>query len=160
MQTIEYRFEDKSNWGPGAWQDEPDKKQWQDEATGLPCLIVRNRLGALCGYVGVPRSHPAYRKDYDEVDVEVHGGLTFADKCSPGEESRAICHKVEAGENDDVWWLGFDCSHYGDLAPAYEARNMALALGPVERVVYRDFAYVTKQCEALAKQLAAMRWTP
>jgi hypothetical protein len=38
MDTIEYRTIDKSQWGPGPWQDEPDKKQWQDEATGLPCL--------------------------------------------------------------------------------------------------------------------------
>lgn len=83
METIEYRTIDKSEWGPGEWQDEPDKKQWRDEATGLPCLIVRNGSGALCGYVGVPRNHVYYGSDYDKVDVEVHGGLTFAGKCSP-----------------------------------------------------------------------------
>ena len=25
---------DKSAWGDGPWQDEPDKEQWPDEATG------------------------------------------------------------------------------------------------------------------------------
>jgi hypothetical protein len=33
---------DKSSWGNGPWQTEPDKAQWQDEETGLPCLAVRN----------------------------------------------------------------------------------------------------------------------
>lgn len=60
METSEHRDVDKSGWGPGPWNDEPDKRQWQDEATGLPCLIVRGPVGALCGYVGVPPDHPAY----------------------------------------------------------------------------------------------------
>jgi hypothetical protein len=65
METKAWHSRDKSKWGPGAWQDEPDKMQWPDEATGLPCLIVRNRLGALCGYVGVPETHAAYGLNYD-----------------------------------------------------------------------------------------------
>lgn len=86
METIEYRnpTADKSSWGAGPWQDEPDKKQWLDATTGLPCLIVRNvhASGVLCGYVGVPRGHPYYEKDYsDTPDLDVHGGLTYADKC-------------------------------------------------------------------------------
>lgn len=36
METLEYRTKDKSTWGDGPWQQEPDKKQWQDAATGLP----------------------------------------------------------------------------------------------------------------------------
>lgn len=89
---------DKSAWGEGPWQDEPDKLQWVDDATGLDCLIVRNSGGALCGYVGVPESHPWHgiseyqctasptcEEDYcdhgPESAIEVHGGLTFADGC-------------------------------------------------------------------------------
>lgn len=82
MQTIEYRTVDKSGWGDGPWQSEPDKRQWRDEATGLPCLIVRGPSGALCGYVGVPATHPLHGKEYDAADVEVHGGLTFSDHCA------------------------------------------------------------------------------
>lgn len=66
MQTIEYRFRDKSSWGDGPWQSEPDKKQWRDEATGLPCLIVRGPSGALCGYVGIAEGHPYFGKSYDD----------------------------------------------------------------------------------------------
>jgi len=83
MQRIEYRdVIDKSDWSRGPWDSEPDKIQWQDEATGLPCLIVRGPVGALCGYVGVSPDHPLHGKEYDAADMEVHGGLTFADGCS------------------------------------------------------------------------------
>lgn len=65
---------DKSKYPRGEWDNEPDKVQWKTEA-GFPALIVRSQtFGALCGYVGVPKGHPAYEKHYDEVDVEIHGG--------------------------------------------------------------------------------------
>lgn len=80
--TKEYQSIDKSDWGNGPWLGEPDKKQWTDEATGYPCMAVRATVtGSLCGYVGVPESHPAFRKHYNDVDVNVHGGLTYADRC-------------------------------------------------------------------------------
>jgi hypothetical protein len=60
VETKEYRTIDKTLWPRGEWDDEPDKMQWQDEATGLPCLIVRGPVGALCGYVGVPEGHPCF----------------------------------------------------------------------------------------------------
>lgn len=96
MKTIEYRTYDKSGWQPGPWMNEPDKKQWQDPETGLPCLIVRGPVGAWCGYVGVGKDHPWFGKDYTNLSLEwddperqktpeavirVHGGLTFADEC-------------------------------------------------------------------------------
>lgn len=160
METIEYRTTDKSGWGEGPWQQEPDKKQWQDAVTGYPCLIVRNRGGALCGYVGVATGHPCFGLDYDKVGAEVHGGLTFADRCSPNaDESKHICHKTDG--DDHVWWLGFDCSHYGDISPAYEMQNRERG----ERSfgdgyeTYKDFRYVTNEVALLAKQLKAIEVT-
>jgi hypothetical protein len=143
MKRLEYRSVDKSTWGPGLWQDEPDKVQWKDEATGLPCLIVRGPHGSWCGYVGVPSSHPVYEMDYDNITAEVHGGLTYARKC---QENGHICHLVENGEDDDVWWLGFDCNHSNDFAPGYRS----LMDGGE---TYRDQAYVVAEVEKLAKQL-------
>ena len=58
---------DKSGWGPGPWWDEPDKEQWADPKTGLPCLIKRNHFGSLCGYVGVREGHPWHGKNYDGI---------------------------------------------------------------------------------------------
>lgn len=105
------RHHDKRNWRPGPWINEPDRVEWRHR--GLPCLIVRNHTGALCGYVAVPPGHPAHGAGYDSVNVDVHGGLTFANHCDTSERA-LICHTPEPGEPDDVWWLGFDCAHYGD----------------------------------------------
>ncbi len=71
MERIEYRYVDKSKWPPGPWQEEPDKIQWQDEETGLPCLIVRQpEVGHLCGYVGVAEGHPLYMLDYSDCSLK------------------------------------------------------------------------------------------
>ena len=170
MKTIEYRFEDKSGWGDGPWQSEPDKLQWQDVDTGLPCLIVRGPSGALCGYVGVGEQHPWFGKSYDGAAqpclstcsddwhqcspssrIEVHGGLTFADACAEGEPERGICHRPDPGESDHVWWFGFDCAHLWDLTPKIAASRIPKS----GRDVYRDVSYVQSECTALARQLAA-----
>lgn len=156
MKTIEYRTVDKSSWGNGPWQEEPDKRQWQDKATGLPCLIVRGPFGGLCGYVGVPPAHPAFEKPYSDMDVEVHGGLTYADFCQPGEAAeKGICHIVDDGEDDRVWWFGFDCGHYGDMMPGHRRDLIAQMFdGHCRAGVYRTLAYVESNVRDLARQLA------
>lgn len=146
MQRIEYRTIDKSQWGEGPWQDEPDEIRWIDEETRYPCVILRGpaEIGHLCGYVGVPKDNHAHGKGYDNVDVDVHGGLTYSDK------------QVPKSEPNGLWWLGFDCAHLGDLTPGLRA---ALLREPPEwarEEAYRDIAYVTAQCQRLAKQLKAM----
>lgn len=161
MEAKQWTTIDKSTWERGPWDNEPDKAQWVDEATGLPCLIVRNNGGALCGYVGVSRGHPWFEQSYDE-SAHVHGGLTFADKCRPGvDESSGICHIVAPGEDDAVWWLGFDCSHGGDISPAHDALLRSIGHKPLgvcnwwETATYRDFPYVKEQCGHLARQAKA-----
>jgi hypothetical protein len=165
METKEYRTIDKSAWPRGPWDQEPDKVQWKDEATGLPCLIVRAPHGGLCGYVGLAEGHQYFGKGYDDVPVEVHGGLTFADKCQPhASEEKGICHVPGPGEADHVWWFGFDCAHAGDRNPAYEY----LLAGQKDRYPhhcpwnesgydeYRDLTYVKSQVAALARQLVTV----
>lgn len=161
METKSWTTVDKTGWGPGPWQDEPDKAQWTDEATGLPCLIKRNRFGALCGYVGIPEGHPWYRTGYGDIDLPdgVHGGLTFADHCQEdGDEAETICHIPAPGEPDNVWWAGFDCAHYTDLSPANEAllREVGFDHGHhplTPEQIYRDLTYVQDQCRHLAHQI-------
>lgn len=71
MKTREWSgYLDKSEWGEGQWTDEPDKRQWEDAATGLPCIIVRGPSGSWCSYVGVSPGHPAYGLHYDGISVE------------------------------------------------------------------------------------------
>lgn len=158
MKRIEYHFTDKSTWpSDGPWNSEPDKIQWLDEASGLPCLIVRGPSGALCGYVGVPSNHPLHGKDYDQAhsaaDIEVHGGLTFAGSCHHTPDNTSICHIPEEGEPDDVWWLGFDCAHSGDVSPAYDR---------FARIhdSYKNIRYVTNEVQSLARQLKQEQTQP
>lgn len=71
-------------------------------------IYIRHRFEYLgrnsyyCGYVVVPKNHPFYEKDYDELDpyITVHGGLTFSGYHSG----------ISMGE----YLLGFDCRHAGD----------------------------------------------
>ena len=154
MKAIEYYTIDKSKWGQGEWSHEPDKAQWQDKDTGLPCLAVRHTsCGHWCGYVGVVKDHPYFQKDYNDCDVDVHGGLTFASLCDHKEKPETgVCHIPEPGEDDHVWWLGFDCAHLGDLCPAYDYTHNYSS--------YKDLGYVKYQCEQLARQLYALTEAP
>lgn len=166
METKSWTTTDKSDWEDGPWQDEPDKIQWTDEATGLPCLAVRNEGGAWCGYVGMTKGHPWYEANPFEIDLPhgVHGGLNFATFCQDtGDESQGICHIPGPGEPDHVYWLGFDCGHAWDkkpgndallrrVAPHLEEMRQELSVGILAET-YRDLAYVQDQCRHLAHQI-------
>lgn len=164
----EWKFYDKSAWGEGPWLNEPDKVQWTDKATGFTCLAVRASrpgdfdkklnmlagLGHWCGYVGVPENHPLFGKSYGDVDADVHGGLTFADRCDEQDKEHGICHVGE----EKLWWFGFDCAHSGDLSPGTKAVLKKLDesrshYGDFEEK-YRDLNYVKAECANLAAQLA------
>jgi hypothetical protein len=150
-----YHTIDKSAWPDGPWEKEPDKIQWTDEATGLPCLAKRHdRMGFLCGYVGIPPEHPLFGVPYEQVVgiEEPHGGLTYSDRCQDGPEDKAVCHIPEPGEPDDVWWLGFDCGHFMDYLPGMETLLGEDPLGGT----YKTISYVQKECSHLAAQLAAI----
>src|SRR6266571_4523486 len=128
MQKRKWKFVDKSQWGDGPWQREPDKIQWQDQKTGMPCLIVRHKeLGHLCGYVGVTREHPLFQHGSDDVDLSAHGGITFASLCAPEDKEHGVCHIVDPGEDDVVWWFGFDFAHCGDLSPGLRIYTMGIS---------------------------------
>jgi hypothetical protein len=150
MEAMQWTFVDRSKWEPGEWDGEPDKTQFVDEATGLPCVTHRGASGSWCGYVGIPSTHPLHGKSYNDVDVHVHGGLTFADEChGMKEDGRGICHVPGPGEPDDVWWFGFDCAHLGDVSPAYPDMHDF-------NEQYRTLHYVKRECASLASQLARL----
>jgi hypothetical protein len=156
MQEEEYKV-DKTEFPRGEWDSEPDYLNWTTQA-GLPGLIVRNQFGNLCGYVAVTEGHPYYKKGYEDCDLEVHGGLTFSNKCSP-----PICHIPQPGEPDDVWWFGFDCGHCFDYSPGMHTERLEKFYGGMNlsdsyytRATYKNIGYVQKEIGDLAKQLAAI----
>jgi hypothetical protein len=174
----------------GPWDEEVDKVQWQDPATGLPCLINRGPSGSLCGYVGVDMKHPFYGVSYNqecadchdreddgtyhycehkpESMLNVHGGLTYSGFCNPAEGDQGICHIVEEGEDDKIYWHGFDTAHGGDLCPGHmKIHNEVLAKMRLENPerwenyerdeTYRDIEYVKAEVTQLAKQLKEIK---
>lgn len=104
-------------------------------------VVIFTDLGHRCGYVALKPSHPLFGFDYSQdikspellqdiksstigkkgiIDlfcwngettslnllIDVHGGLTYS----------SLGYKTSYPTNqfDKVWWLGFDCGHYGD----------------------------------------------
>lgn len=155
MEIKEWTTIDRKDWHAGPWDSEPDKVQWPDITTGLPCLAVRHRSsGHWCGYVGVAVGHIAHGKHEDSIRIvddesqyiDIHGGLTFSGACREmTSEGVGICHIPAPGESDDVWWFGFDCAHSGDCSPM-DTINMRDGS-------YRTIAYVKAECKRLAAQL-------
>lgn len=78
-------------------------------AAGLRAVVLMTDIGHRCGYVGVPRWHPAYGLGYDHPlmrDVDVHGGLTYA---SAGEGTYPVDSRecITLGEQlRRVTWFG------------------------------------------------------
>lgn len=134
----------------GPWTGEPNRVEFKH--AGFDCLLSRNPWsGAWCGYVGVPPGHPSYEISYDLIMVDVHGGLTYGSKCSGN-----ICHKTQL-ESDSLYWLGFDCMHWGDMYPkqlAYRTLSgWPMAGGKHKK--YADVKWVEQETRSLAGQLAA-----
>jgi hypothetical protein len=98
----------------------------------IDCQIIRNGLGALCGYVSINSDNTLYGLDYDKISIILdyipHGGLTYADS------------------DESSWKIGFDCAHAGDLCP-----NLPTNYGGG---IYRDLEFVKSECKKLAESVS------
>lgn len=156
MNAVEHHWPElnKASWGDGAWLDEPDKVSWTDEATGYPCIVKRHpQMGHFCGYVAVPEDHPHFGKDYGvPATRRCPSELTFAAPCSKDEDdAHDICHIVQPGQSDNVWWFGFDCAHGWDIIPATQSMSYLRSMFP--GASYKDVEWVKNACEQLALDL-------
>lgn len=114
---------------------------WFDE--GVRCLIVRGPA-SLCAYFGIPIDHPLANKPYDDLPLDVHGGLTFS-----GEGEDKFRPK-------DFWWYGWDYGHTGDKS-TYDSLVLdgkewtpEEVKGEVENALW-DFKKLMKLCESIRK---------
>lgn len=171
MQTRSYRFINRKmywphDWPEGPWDDEPDKIQYTDAASGLPCLIIRNpSMGSLCGYVGVPPDHPWHGQDIWEMKdpPEAHGGVNYSAFCADEmPEEMGICHVPGSDDPPHVWWFGYACDHLVtmDRCPAMEALLVSLGGAPMPRgdlfyPSYKRVEFVMDQNAMLAEQIMA-----
>ena len=123
------------------------EKDWITNA-GLRAVVImaKHKTGEerhRCGYVGLDPDHHLYKIKYEaqELPLHVHGGVTYS---GGGDD-----YPVES----DLWWLGFDCAHWGDYSkPAKTLLNKHSGLF-LEEGIFRSLEYCIDECEALAKQL-------
>lgn len=161
------------------WETEPNELNF--EAHGLLCHIFRHpKLGHLCGYVGVDKTHPLYGKDYDDmitvpdfirdrvIDIDKVGIFNLIastyDESKPNDIKVSLAFDVHGGltfskfgKDSDLWWFGFDCAHSGDLIPYQLSWISPSDMGRFSEIieaVYRDIEYVKSECDSLALQLS------
>lgn len=97
---------------------------------GIPWVTCRAPVyGAANGYVKIPEGHHWHGLYYDDIPVEVHGGLTYG-----------------GGESG---WIGFDTLHCGDRWPG--------ELSPIPTSYDKHWTdeLVAEETRALARKVAA-----
>jgi hypothetical protein len=119
------------------------------EHVGFEWIVTHNGMGHRCGYVRVPKGHPWHGKDYDDLEVNIHGGLSFAENDVP----------YDKGVADDAYWLGFDCAHSGDAPdPKLGGKLSEFAhLFPFNLMSVRTQEYVENECKSLCEQAATAK---
>lgn len=58
-----------------------------------------------CAYVEIPADNKIFGKHYDDLDINVHGGLTY---------SNSYLRGISEGIN--TWFIGWDYAHYNDYS--------------------------------------------
>lgn len=141
-------------WGYGEWVEEFDQVRFI--YINIECYVRRIYVkegenlehvfgGFLCGYVKIPIDHPCYLKQYNDMDIECHGGLTFGKMDSDGH------------------WIGFDCAHMNDICPSIVKKmvekyeNLLKAFDREEisifHMSYKNIKFCINQCMSIVDQL-------
>ena len=110
------------------------EKQWTT-AAGYKAEVLASPMGHRCGYVTLPAKHPCIGKNYSDLNVDVHGGLTY--------------------QNDATF--GFDCAHF------YDAKDPELMSDEYRKIhemwprffeegTVKTLEFCVTECESLAAQ--------
>lgn len=130
------------------------EKEWNH--AGFDCGVIMREMDGVkyhrCGYVRVLEKHPLFNvflRDFYKLTnsddiylVDVHGGITFSGKFK---------------DDDEGWWIGFDCAHLGDRKhPDYEKweEENGMNIGIDWNAQFRDLDYVVKETNKLAEALS------
>lgn len=116
------------------------EKTWITKA-GYQATVKIMPQGHRCGYVTLPDGHPCVGSCYDDLLVQVHGGLTYGDGAT----------------------FGFDCAHYcdkpdlklmsEDYRKIHERYGTAFYL---DIATVKTLGFCIEQCENMAAQFKVM----
>lgn len=158
-------------WGYGEWVEECDEFSFEHE--GFICLgyrifdkdwlqipldiLLPDRTtgpfgGHWCGYVIIPEEHPYFEKTIEYFDLDIHGGITFANFM-----------------DDKEFMIGFDCAHFNDIVPSMISINecakklrpewlketiekLKMDKHPLFSPTYKNENFVIQKCKSLAEQ--------
>lgn len=112
------------------------EKRWET-LTGNPAIVVFDpAMEYRCGYVGFDHSSPLYEVDYNFLNFDCHGGLTFS--------GNLLFDKKKH------WWIGFDCAHGGDH---YKIPGVpGIMVDHFRPGVQRSLEFCVRNCESIAAQ--------
>jgi len=131
------------------WLTEENK--YEVDYLGYKGYVVRHhQFGCLNGYVVISKEHMLHGCKYcNELvrDLNVHGGITFANSCLINLNGTVA--EILVSEKSNQWVFGFDTAHCYDLLPS-------LSDAGLPEQVYRDKDYVIEQVKRLISQLKAL----
>lgn len=123
---------------------------------GHPCAVLFMPGAYRCGYVGIPKAHKLAKHGANLDSISCHGGITYSES------------KLHCCDDEDTWWIGFDCAHFGDGYDIETAKQYFGDDPDFKRIFYtmedfwresnreseiRSLAYVKDECKKLIDQI-------
>ena len=99
-----------------------------------------------CAYVCIDSNNPFYNQDYDDIPIDVHGGLTFADNTLYRVlqySEKYKCDTLQTIKRD--WIIGWDYGHYGDYNKILDPTGIKYTT----QAIKNEVEYVINQLIAL-----------
>lgn len=87
-------------------------------------------------YIKIPENSKYYGKDMEEIDLNVHGGVTYVRDYLYISENQKI----------DGWFIGWDYGHYGDYAGYEELLPYEIRVGGKKWSTKEIYQEVRKAC--------------
>ena len=87
-------------------------------------------------YIKIPENSKYYGKDMDEVNLDVNGGVTYANNYL----------YISGNQKIDGWFIGWDYAHYGDYTGFEEKLPENLKIGGKKWTTEEIFKEVKEAC--------------
>ena len=87
-------------------------------------------------YIKIPRDHKYFKKDYMEIDLDVHCGPTY---------SRDYLY-ISKNNKVDGWFVGWDYAHYNDYAGYDEIMPKEIQTGGKKWTTEEIYKEVKEDC--------------